>query len=282
MGSENILSQIEFALDELPVSEKKVARYVLKNSKDVINMPINELAVKSKTSTAAVIRFCRSLGITSFPNLKIRIAAIVEDDITMGYADIVPTDDVKTIVQKTVANATQSFYDTVVQLDEENVISAVELLKKADTIFFYGVGNSQLIAEEASQKWAKVGKTTYAISDQHMLATLMSNNASNSVFWGISHSGDKVEVKKMLEIAKDLGIKTISLTKKGSSKIQQVSDISLHTARTSEETLTNASPSCRFAQLLVIEVVFLSYTANQFDEIEPKLKISSDVIQKLN
>ncbi len=281
MGSENILSQIEFALDELPVSEKKVARYVLKNSKAVINMPINELAEQSKTSTAAVIRFCRSLGITSFPNLKIRIAAIVEDDTTMGYSDIKPNDDIKTIIQKTVANATQSFYDTVVQLDEDQVREAIHILQNAETIFFYGVGNSQIVAEDASQKWGKVGKRTYSISDQHMLATLMSNNNNNAVLWGISYSGDKAEVKKMLELAKVLGIKTISLTKKGSNKIQHVSDVNLQTARTSEEMLTNSSTTYRFAQMLVIDVVFLGYVAGEFDKIEPMLKMSNSVIQNL-
>ncbi len=281
MGSENILSQIEFALDELPVSEKKVAEYVLKNSKDVINMPINELAEKSDTSTAAVIRLCRSLGITSFPNLKIKIATISEDDTVIGYSDINSKDDVGTIIQKTVANATQSFFDTVVHLDENDIEETVNVLRGADTIFFYGVGNSQLIAEDACQKWTKVGKTAYAVSDQIMLATLMVNNSENAVFWGISHSGDKPEVKKMLELAQELGMKTISLTKKGSNKLQQVSDISLYTARTSEEILTNSSPSCRFAQLLVLDVVFLSYTASQFDEIEPMLKMSNSAIQSL-
>ncbi len=277
MGSENILSQIEFAIDELPVSEKKVARYVLKNSKEVINMPINELAVKSKTSTAAVIRFCRSLGISSFPNLKIRIAAIVENDSAVGYSDITPKDEIKTIIEKTVANATQSFYDTVAQLDAESVKKAVELLENTDTIFFYGVGNSQLAADEACQKWAKIGKKTYCISDQYILSSLMTNNSENAVFWGISYSGDKPEVKKMMELATKLGIKTISLTKKGSNKIQQISDIALHTARTSEDVLTNATPSCRFAQLLALDVVFLSYIATNYETAYPYLIASNNV-----
>ncbi len=281
MGSENILSQIEFAIDELPVSEKKVGRFVLKNSKEVINMPINELAEKSKTSTAAVIRFCRSLGISSFPNLKIRIAAIVENDIPMGYSNIEPSDDVSTIIQKTVSNATQSFYDTVVQLDIGSVKRAVEYLTKADTIFFYGVGNSQIVAEDAAQKWMKIGKTTYAISDQQLLATVMVNNPNNAVFWAISYNGDELEVKKMTELAKDLGITTICLTKKGNNKIQQISDIILETSRTTEEVLTNSTPSCRFAQLLVVDVVFLCYVSSTFEEVEPSLKFLNKTLQSL-
>ncbi len=279
MGSENILSQIEFALDELPVSEKKVASFVLMNSKEVINMPINELAEKSKTSTAAVIRFCRSLGLSSFPNLKVRIAAILENDNKMGYSNIVPHEEIKTVIQKTVANATQSFYDTIVQLDEDIVKNAVELLESTETIFFYGVGNSQLAAEEAKLKWQKVGKKTYFESDQHILAGLMANNFENAVFWGISNSGDRPEVKKMMELAVDLGIKTIALTKKGNNKIQQLSDISLHTARTSEDILTNSTPSCRFAQLLVLDIIFLSYISLNFEKIEPNLKASNSITQ---
>lgn len=53
--------------------------YILANAKEVLRMTIHELATKAEASSAAVVRFCRSLGIEGFPALKIRLSAEVSD-----------------------------------------------------------------------------------------------------------------------------------------------------------------------------------------------------------
>ncbi|MEK4143248.1 hypothetical protein [Paenibacillus sp. FSL L8-0333] len=47
-------------------NQRKVAEYILANAKEVLHMTIHELATKAEASSAAVVRFCRSLGIDGF------------------------------------------------------------------------------------------------------------------------------------------------------------------------------------------------------------------------
>src|SRR5699024_963301 len=68
------LMRVKEMLPSLPPSEKKIANYILKNPQDVISQTANELGKHSLTSSAAVIRLCKSLNLKGFHELKIRIA----------------------------------------------------------------------------------------------------------------------------------------------------------------------------------------------------------------
>lgn len=89
----------------------------------------------------------------------------------------------------------------------------MSLLQQAEVIYVYGIGASFIIAEDAAQKWLRLGKNVYAISDRHLLAGAMATKSENAVFWGILYSGETREVIQLIKGAKDKCIKTISLTR---------------------------------------------------------------------
>ncbi len=285
MVNGNILTQMEIAVKELPASERKVGEYILEHKKDIINMTITELAEKSGTSSAAVVRLCRSIGISGFPNLKIRLSALVENNVKSGYYDIEPREEIGSIIKKTVSNINQTVQDTSMQLDEKSIQKAINILKESETIYFYGVGASFLIAEDAAQKFARVGKNAYAISDRHVLAMSMasqqSNKKANVVFFGISYSGEKEEVVKLMNLAKDLGVKVIGLSRTGNNTVKNLSDVALSTARAPEAELRSAATSSRFGQLFVIDLLFFSYVSSQYDKTIEQLQKTKQAVQKL-
>lgn len=108
----SMISQIELDLNELPESEKKVAEYILANAKEVLNMTIHELATKAEASSAAVVRFCRSLGIEGFPALKIRLSAEVENTQYVSYFDVESNETVHSIIDKMLSNTILTFQNT--------------------------------------------------------------------------------------------------------------------------------------------------------------------------
>ncbi len=281
MVNGNILTQIEIAIKELPTSERKVGEYILENKSDIISMTITELAEKSGTSSAAVVRLCRSIGINGFPNLKIRLSALVENNVKSGYYDIEPNEEISSIIKKTVSNINQTVQDTSMQLDKESIELTVSVLKETETIYFYGIGASFLIAEDAAQKFARVGKNAYAISDRHVLAMAMASNKDKAVFFGVSYSGEKDEVIKLMNLAKDLGIKVIGLSKTGSNTVKNLSDIALSTARAPEAELRSAATSSRFGQLFVIDLLFFTYVSTQYDETIEQLKKTKKAVHML-
>ncbi|GJM68806.1 hypothetical protein HMSSN036_10220 [Paenibacillus macerans] len=74
MTTGSILTQMEAVLGQLPDSERKAAQYILAESAEVSGLSIHALADKAGTSAAAITRLCRSLGLTGFPDLKIRLS----------------------------------------------------------------------------------------------------------------------------------------------------------------------------------------------------------------
>lgn len=261
---------------------KKVAEYILANAKEVMHMTIHELATKADASSAAVVRFCGSLGIDGFPALKIRLSAEAENTPHVGYFDVESNESVHSIIDKMLSNTILTFQNTASQLDAQSIEQAVNLLQQAEVIYVYGIGASFIIAEDAAQKWLRLGKNVYAISDRHLLAADHGYEIRKCCLLGISYSGETREVIQLLKRAKEQGIKTISLTRPGNNKLSQLADVSLFTSRAPEAQLRSAATSSRFAQLFVLDIVFSAYASAQHDFTVEQLAKTRKMIEILN
>ena len=281
MKINGVLAQIELAVDELPISEEKVARYVLSHPEEIMHMTINQLAEASKASSSAVVRLCKSLGIEGFPSLKVRLSAEVVSHKPLRYLDIESEEEISSIVQKTMYNSIQTFQDTAGQLSRDAIEKAVEIIQQADIIYLYGVGASLVVAEDAAQKWNRLGKPSYVISDRHLLAQSMVTQSQKAVFWGISYSGETHEVIQLVKKAKELKMKTIGLSRIGNNKLSQSVDVTLTTARAPEAKLRSAATSSRFAQLFVIDVIFFAYASSQYEQTIEQLEKTKNIIENL-
>lgn len=250
----------------LPPSEKKIANYMIQHPKEVISLTANEIGKRSDTSGAAVIRLCKSLGLKGLPDLKLRIAGDLQKTKESGLRDIEPNESVISIIDKMTTNTIQTIQETAELLDTHQLEKAVQALRKARKIHFFGIGASSIIAQDAMQKLLRIDKTAYAFSDLHMAATLVSTGDEQDVAVGISFSGQTREVKQFLEIANSRGMTTISLCKYGQSIVSEQADIPLYTSATKEPTFRSGATSSRIAQLQVIDILFMCVASHQYEE----------------
>ena len=286
MKASSLLNQIYLAMPELPLSEKKVGKFVFESAQDVLYMNIGDIAKKANSSPAAVVRFCKSIGVENFGNLKIILSAELNQNESfegteLENFDVEDNEPVSHIVEKTLANTIQVFEDTAKQIDLVMVEKIVEMLEKTDMIYIYGIGASFLIAEDIAQKWRRLGKNAYATSDYHLLTTTMAVQNKGAVLWGISYSGMTKEVLMVVEKAKDFGMKTIGLTRMGQNKLAGSVDALITTARAPEAILRSAATTSRFAQLFVIDLIFLTYASKRYDLTKEQLERSREAISDL-
>lgn len=253
-------------LDKLPPSEKKIASYILENPREAISMTASELGKSSSTSSAAVIRLCKSLDLKGLQELKLRIAGDLQKTQPKGFRDIEPNESQYSIIEKMTTNSIQTLQETAELLSTDELSKAVEILQNADTIHFFGVGASSIIAQDAQQKFLRINKHATAFNDTHMAATMVANAKENDVVVGISFSGKTFEVAKILELANKQGANTISLTKYGSSIVSDQADIRLYTSATREPTFRSGATSSRIAQLHVIDIIFMCVTSGKYEE----------------
>ncbi len=253
-------------VEQLPASERKIAEYILENPYEVVNCKVNELAEKTSSSGAAVIRLCKSLGLNGFQDLKVRIAGDLGRPEEPGYRDIERDETAEMIVQKTLNNSIQSLRDSSEVINYEELKKAVDVLLKAKNVHFFGIGASSIIAVDAQQKLLRINKSATAFSDAHLVATLIANAEPDDVVFTISFSGETIEVIEVTRLAKEQGIQTISLTKYGPSSVAALADINLYTSYSKEAPFRSAATSSRLAQLFMIDILFLSMATEQYEE----------------
>ncbi|WRK54774.1 hypothetical protein SD457_07710 [Coprobacillaceae bacterium CR2/5/TPMF4] len=68
----SIMTQLEFELN-FSNSEKNIAKYILDNGENVLNLSIKELAKETYTSPATIVRLCQKLGLDGSRILKSNI-----------------------------------------------------------------------------------------------------------------------------------------------------------------------------------------------------------------
>ncbi|GEN46600.1 MurR/RpiR family transcriptional regulator [Alkalibacillus haloalkaliphilus] len=250
----------------LPNSERKIAEYVIENPEESIQMTAMALGKASQTSSAAVIRMCKSLGFKSFQEFKLRVAGDLQVESSTDYRDIEPHESFDNIIEKATSNTMQTLKETVDILDSKRLKQAIECLIEAESIIFVGFGASYIAAKDAEQKFVRINKHVQAFSDLHMAATTVANKGEKDVVVGISFSGETNEVAKVLGLAKKNGTKTISITKYGRSKVADLSDITLHTSAAREATFRSGATSSRIAQLHIIDMLFMCLASVQYEQ----------------
>jgi DNA-binding MurR/RpiR family transcriptional regulator len=169
------------------------------------------------------------------------------------------------IVQKTLSNSIQSLRDSSEVINYEELEHAVTALLTAKNVHFFGIGASHIIATDAQQKLLRINKGATSFSDTHLVATLIANGGEDDIVFGISFSGETPEVFNVMKLAKEQGMKTISLTKYGPSSVASLADIKLYTSYSTEAPFRSAATSSRLAQLFIIDILFLSMATEQYE-----------------
>lgn len=279
MGN-NILLVIRKYLNSLPQSEKKIAGTILNDPASVIHMSATQLAFKAESSSAAVIRFCHSIGLKGFTELKLKLSADSHGIRENLYTEISPKENLDQIKKKMVLNVSHVFNETNQILDSELIATATKIFNEAYSIYVYGLGASHIVALDFQQKLSRIGKEVICSQDQHMLVTSMSVS-EKSVLLAISNSGEKMESIALTKTAKALGLKTVSLTRDTKNRLSLTADVALKTANTQEAPLRSGATISLLTQLYAIDLLFYDYAVKHYDITVEKLEKSKEAIQLL-
>lgn len=266
---------------DLSKAETKVADYILNHSREVINMTASELAQAAGSSPASVIRLTKSLDIEGFTALKILLTADITKNqaLPQDYSDITPNESLDSIKDKLLASALQSIRETTDQVNAQEVSALVAAIAKAKQLFVFGIGASNLAAENICQKWNRIGYPAVADNDLNMLLPKLVNARPGDVMWVISNSGESPEALVAAKFAQSLGIKLVSLTRFGNNSLAKISDIAVHTSQPKETPNRIAATNSLLAQFMIIDIIFYDFVSNNFKASSVSLEHSYHVIR---
>ncbi|MFF5055792.1 MurR/RpiR family transcriptional regulator [Micromonospora sp. NPDC000663] len=278
-----LIVHISGLLPSLSPAEQRVARLVVSDPAAAARRTITDLATAAETSEATVIRFCRSVGMDGYPQLRIRLAAeaarrIEPPDARVVGGDIPPGADLAQIIATIAFNDARAVEETAEQLDPAICEQVVEAISGAGRIDIYGAGASGFVASDFQQKLHRIGRIAFYFPDVHTALTSAALLGRGDVAVGISHTGTTSDVIEVLEQARTRGAVTVALTNFPRSPITEVADFVLTTAAR-ETTYRSGATASRLAQLTVVDCLFVGVAARNRSRARKALEATAEAVQ---
>lgn len=278
-----LIVHISGLLPSLSPAEQRVARLVVADPADAARRTITDLATAAQTSEATVIRFCRSVGMEGYPQLRIRLAAeaarrVEPPDARVVGGDIPPGADFAQIIATIAFNDARAVEETAEQLDPAVCEKVVDALNSAGRIDIYGAGASGFVATDFQQKLHRIGRTAFYWPDVHTALTSAALLGKGDVAFGISHTGTTSDVVEVLEQARARGATTVALTNFPRSPVTEVADFVLTTAAR-ETTYRSGATASRLAQLTVVDCLFVGVAARNRGQARRALEVTAEAVK---
>lgn len=253
-NSVNSLARIRSRYPTLAASEAKVADWVLQHAAEVMNLSMAQVAHACGVSDTTVLRFCRNSGFQGYLDLKLSIARDIASPTQIIHDDISADDAPFTVARKVFTSNIQALYDTLEVLDENAVLSAVQLLNNARKILIIGVGTSAPIVQSMYNMFVRLGFNCSAQTDSYLQLMEAALVGSEDVVVAVSQSGSSIDPVLTLEKAKQNGARTICITGNAQSPITQHADVTLLSV--ARETRAESLAS-RIAQSTIIDALYV-------------------------
>ncbi len=270
-----VYKKIQGNYPKMRPSEKKVADYFLSYRGEAEKLKLDQLAETIKVSQPTVVRFAKSLGYSSFKELKnalIRESVLEEpkgnqDAGFFGYK-ITQKDELEELPGKIVGSSIKVLEETIKCVDIKQYKKAIEAIIEAESITLYGVENSISVATDLMTKFLYLGLNCNMHTDYYFQNVSAHNLTDKDLAIGISYTGHSQDTIQMLKIARKAGAKTLAITNVKDAKIREYADIILYASN--EQYLYGNTIFSRISQTAIVDMLYAG-VLNQ--EYEKRLKI---------
>jgi len=264
---ESALAAISARLDSLSESERKVAEFVVREPKKTLHFNVSELARQSGSSQAAVVRFCKRIGLGSFNNFKLRLAKDVFRDADERFIpdlDLQSEASPERVIQDVILRSQRGLTLLGSVLDPKAVEKAADAILGATTTALFGVGASGVVAYDFLQKLIRVGLPSTYTLDTDLQVTTASGLRPTDAAFVVSYSGENAAMCEAARQAKGRGATLISLTMDSPNAVRALSDISL-LVPASERIYRQGAVTSRINQLTVIDILYSIIVSRNLD-----------------
>jgi DNA-binding MurR/RpiR family transcriptional regulator len=277
---ETITAIIQSAYGNMSVTERRIADFVLNSPEKIMFSSVTQVAEELEIAQSSITRFCQTIGLRGYQELKIRIAQSSEQPARPGG----DSEEEASLSKKLAQISANSILDASMSIDQEALDEAVKLLAAARKIVVFGLGESGPMAQLLKIKLMGQGLTADAHVDVHLQAISAAHVESSDVAIGISQEGSTKDIVSALRAARANGAKTICITGQGKSPITEVSDLKLVCVQRGITNILESFKS-KASILYAIELLVISlslYMTAQTAESQGKIwRTTESILDKL-
>lgn len=281
MQEKNLILKIQSAYNQFTKAEKKVADFVLQNQEKVLYMSITDLADSCKVGDTSVYRFCRAMDLQGYQEFKMKLSmsqTSKRGTLTDWEYGI---DDLNKMSETIKHLHIGAIEETHMMLDRKAFEKVMDLFAKAKRVFFFGIGDSLLTAQEACNKFLRVTDKVICITDSHMQAMAASTTNSEDLIIIVSYSGATKDNIHVAKVAKNSGAKIVCISHFQKSPLTAYSDAIL-LCSANEGPLEGGSMTAKLGQLYLIDLLYQEYYRRNYEiSKENNEKTSFAVVEKL-
>lgn len=257
-----LVARIAGLMPALTPAQRRVARLVVADPGAAAARTVTDLATAAGTSEATVIRFCRSVGVPGYPQLRLRLAAeagrrTMPD--TRPDARSPAVGGLAQIIAAVAAHDARAVRDTAAGLDPEVCASVVESIATARRVEVHGADGSAHTAAHLRQRLQAAGVPAYGWPDGPTAAASADRLGAGDVAIAVSHSGRTAQAVEVLRRAGRRGARTVAVTTFPRSALARVADVVLVTA-IGETAGPSGVGAGGAAQLTVVDVLVSGVT----------------------
>jgi DNA-binding MurR/RpiR family transcriptional regulator len=256
-----------------------VAERVLADPRGTARLTITELAAAATTSETTVLRFCKRLGLTGYPRLRLALAEESAQPRTLAASqtDISAADTIDDVVRKIALLHASTVEETAQQLNRDTLAQTAKIIDHAARVDIHGYGASALVGADLQQKLHRIGVLAFAWSDPHLALTSAALLGPRDIAIGISHSGTTRETIESIVTAKAQGAHTVAITNFPLSPLALVADLVLTTAAR-ETALRSGATASRIAALTVVDCLYIAVAQRNLRRARKAVKSTREAV----
>lgn len=282
--------RLEDHFQDLTKSEQHIASYFLSNHDEAAFLPAVELAERLGVSQATVVRFARSVGYESFPQLRRVLQEIFRVKVTPATRLQRKLADLKSgeghVLHKIIDMELQYLTEASHSVPPADFDRAVEIILKGKRLFAFGLGPARILADLVQFRLRRFGVPTCSMTEsgRDLLEQLQLLQPQDAVLATAFHrvTGELVAV---LDHARSLNCGTVLLTDTLGPALKDKADVTLAARRGPVSTFHSLTVPMAILNALILAVAMSKSeesmaSLNRLQELRAAYGL--DVIGKLN
>ncbi|MEK4670588.1 MurR/RpiR family transcriptional regulator [Niallia sp. FSL R7-0271] len=274
------------AYTKFTTTEQTIAEYILANTSSMENISIQELAKRTFTSNASIIRFAQKMGFRGFKEFKIQLLKSIEqlDGPQKDINPNIPFEDhspLMKISEDMMHLTQQAIKETYQLLNEAQLMEMTKHLYNAKRIFLFAAGDSQIRAESFQNKLWKINKYAILAKEREEWALNAANLLRDDCAFFISYDAKAMNDLVAARLIKERGIPILLLTSYPDSELGKLADVIITVSRLeTKETEKISTYSSQAAFEYILNVLFSTLYQMEYQENRQRQLWRAEVLQQ--